>query len=94
MVVLRLTLVKSAKSVNLVSAGRMGDRLRSMDTDCQGIGWCLNLSSHRRQIRFLLWRDWRDEIDLVIHAPLMGNETPIPLHWSPMTKYEPWNLPL
>ena len=30
MVVLRLTLVKSAKSVNLVSAGRMGDRLRSM----------------------------------------------------------------
>lgn len=35
MVVLRLTLVKSAESVNLVSAGRMGDRLRSMDTDCQ-----------------------------------------------------------
>lgn len=31
MVVLRLTLVKSAESVNLVSAGRMGDRLRSMD---------------------------------------------------------------
>lgn len=27
MVVLRLTLVESAKSVNLVSAGRMGDRL-------------------------------------------------------------------
>lgn len=27
MVVLRLTLVKSAKSVNLVSAGRVGDRL-------------------------------------------------------------------
>lgn len=31
MVVVRLTLVKSAKSVNLVSAGGTGDRLRSMD---------------------------------------------------------------
>lgn len=31
MVVVRLTLVESAKSVNLVSAGGVGDRLRSMD---------------------------------------------------------------
>ena len=96
MVVLRLTLVKSAESVNLVSAGRMGDWLRSMDTDCRGVGWCLNLSPHRRPIRFLLWHDWCNGVDWVVHALTHGRlyETPIPLHWFPMTKYEPWNLPL
>lgn len=31
MVVVRLTLVESTESVNLVSVGRVGDRLRSMN---------------------------------------------------------------
>lgn len=56
MVVLMLTLVKSAKSVNLVSAGRMGDRLRSMDNLI--VGELAGVSTHRHivarldQIRF------------------------------------------
>ena len=45
MVVLRLTLVKSAESVNLVSAGRMGDRLRSMNDPI--VGELAGGSTHR-----------------------------------------------
>ena len=56
MVVVRLTLVESAKSVNLVSAGRVGDRLRSMDNLI--VGELAGVSTHRHivdrleQIRF------------------------------------------
>ena len=50
MVVVKLTLVESSKSVNLVSAGRVGGRLRSMDNLIVG-GRHLNLSPHRCQIR-------------------------------------------
>ena len=106
MVVLMLTLVESAKSVNLVSAGRVGDRLRSMDNLI--VRELAGVSTHRHivarldfldqiRIRFLLWHDWLDGIDWVIHSftHLRGLTTDsYPITRFPMTKYEPWNLPL
>lgn len=42
MVVVKLTLVESSKSVNLVSAGRDGRSTAIYgQSDCQGIGWHL-----------------------------------------------------
>ena len=86
MVVVRLTLVESAKSVNLVSAGRVGDRLRSMDNLI--VGELAGVSTHRHIVDRLDFcfgviglMEWTGSF---IHSFTCGGLrlTPIPLHGS------------